>query len=149
MPNFAAALKAEIQRLARKEVKSQVSPTRQIVARYRREIAALKRQLAEQQKGMKRLLAQKSDLPTVAAGTNGHAEDVRFSAKSVRSQRSRLGLSAKDYGRLVGVSLLTIYNWEQGKSRPRKAQMDALVAVRGIGKREALARLAQLNGKRK
>jgi len=52
-----------------------------------------------------------------------------------------LKLSAADYGKLVGVSGLTIYSWESGKSRPRKAQLAALVAVRGIGKREALAKL--------
>jgi DNA-binding transcriptional regulator YiaG len=56
-------------------------------------------------------------------------------------------LSAKDYGKLVGVSLLSIYNWEQGKSRPQKAQRVALAAVRGIGKREAMAKLASMNGK--
>ena len=39
---------------------------------------------------------------------------------------------------------LTIYNWEQEKARPRKAQLAALVAVRGIGKREALLKLAEL-----
>jgi len=58
----------------------------------------------------------------------------------------RLGLSAADYARLVGVSSLTIYNWEHGKSRPRKEQLAALVAVRGIGKREALRRLELLKG---
>jgi DNA-binding transcriptional regulator YiaG len=72
-------------------------------------------------------------------------EGVRFSARSVRAQRRRLGLSAADYGRLVGVSALTIYNWESGKSRPRQAPFAAVVAVRGIGKREAAERLASLD----
>jgi len=71
----------------------------------------------------------------------------------VKAQRSRLDLSAADYGKLVGVSGLTIYNWEHEKARPRKAQLAALVAVRGIGKREALSKLADLtskkNGKRR
>ena len=35
-------------------------------------------------------------------------ESVRFSARSVKAQRSRLGLSAADYGKLVGVSGLTM-----------------------------------------
>ena len=43
--------------------------------------------------------------------------------------------------------MLTIYNWELGKSRPRKEQLAALVAVRGIGKREALKRLELLQEK--
>ena len=66
----------------------------------------------------------------------------------MKAQRSRLGLSAADYGKLVGVSGLTIYNWEHEKSRPRQAQLAALVAVRGIGKREALMKLAELTAKK-
>ena len=46
----------------------------------------------------------------------------------------------------MGVSALTVYNWEHQKSRPQKAQLAALVAIRGIGKREALARLELLKG---
>jgi DNA-binding transcriptional regulator YiaG len=75
-------------------------------------------------------------------------ESIRFSARSVKAQRNRLGLSAADYGKLVGVSGLTIYNWEHDKSRPRQAQLAALVAVRGIGKREALLKLAELTEKK-
>jgi hypothetical protein len=44
--------------------------------------------------------------------------------------------------------MLTIYNWEQGKARPQKAQLAALAKVRGIGKREALDKLA-LNDRKK
>lgn len=55
-----------------------------------------------------------------------------------------MGLSAADYAKLVGVSELTIYNWESGKTRPRQEQFAALVAVRGIEKREALKRLELL-----
>jgi len=58
-------------------------------------------------------------------------------------------LSAADYGKLVGVSGLTVYHWEHGKSRPRKAQLAGLVAVRGIGKREAVAKLEVLKAQRR
>ena len=68
-------------------------------------------------------------------------ENVRFPARSVAAQRRRLELSAADYAKLVGVSGLTIYNWESGKTRPRQEQLAALVAVRGIGKKEAQRRL--------
>lgn len=67
----------------------------------------------------------------------------------MKAQRKRLGLSAEKYAKLVGVSSLTIYSWEAGKSKPRKAQFDALVAVRGIGKREAMKRLAEMKKGRK
>ena len=146
MANLAGALKDEIRRLARKEIKAETGNTKQAVAQYRREIAELKRQVKKQEKKIafledrerKRLEQPETDVEAV--------EGARFSPRSVKSQRERLGFSAADYAKLVGVSSLTIYNWENGKSRPRKEQLAALVAVRGIGKREALRRLELLKG---
>jgi DNA-binding transcriptional regulator YiaG len=143
VPNIAAVLKEEIRRLAKKEVKLQVGKTQKAAAQHRREIAALKRLLGQQERAITLLKkqAQQQGEPQVEEEVG---ESVRFSARSVKAQRQRLGLSAADYGKLVGVSGLTIYNWEHQKSRPRKAQLAAVVAARGIGKREALKRLAEL-----
>lgn len=71
---------------------------------------------------------------------------VRFSPKWVKADRRRLGLSGKDYGALVGVSSVTIYNWERGKSRPGEERLAAWAEVRGYGKREALRKLELLKG---
>jgi len=49
-----------------------------------------------------------------------------------------------DYAALVGVSPLTIYNWESGKTRPGGPQMAAWATIRGLGKREAWKRLEDL-----
>jgi DNA-binding transcriptional regulator YiaG len=148
MPNIAAILKEEIRRLAKKEVKAEVGSTKQAVAKYRGDIANLKRTLGQQEREIKRLQKRVQQSDQVSA-EDEPSEDVRFSARSVKAQRTRLGLSAADYGMLVGVAGLTIYNWEKGTTRPRQAQLEALVAVRGIGKREALAKLAELKGKKK
>ena len=144
MPNIAAVLRQEICRLAKKEVKAQVGKTQRASAQYRRDIAVLKRQLGQQEREIKLLKKQQGQTPK----EEEPLESVRFSARSVKAQRSRLGLSAADYGKLVGVSGLTIYNWEHDKSRPRQAQLAALVAVRGIGKREAVMKLAGLTVKK-
>jgi len=72
------------------------------------------------------------------------AEKVRFSPKWLKLHRSRLKLSAHDYARLLGVSGQTVYHWEQGKARPRKAQLAAWAAMRRLRRREALKRLAML-----
>lgn len=140
---LAIALKDEIRRLARKEIKAQTGRTAKSVAQYRREIAGLKRQQREHEKRIAFLEAQAREtvVSAPAAELNGH---VRFSARSAKSQRRRTGLSAADYAKLVGVSPLTIYNWEHGTSRPRKEQFAALVAIRGLGKREAQAKLRLL-----
>ena len=146
MPNIATALRDEIRRLARREIKAETGTTKQAVAQYRREIAELKRQVKKQEKKIAFLENQERRRIEEPEVDEDAARGARFSPRSVKSQRQRLGLSAADYARLVGVSSLTIYNWEHGKSRPRKEQLAALVAVRGIGKREALRRLELLKG---
>lgn len=146
MADLAATLKEEIRRLAKKEIRAQTGATKQAVSQYRKEIASLKRQLREQEQKIAFLEAQERKRLEQPQAPAEATESARFSARSVAAQRKRVGLSAADYARLVGVSPLTIYNWEHGKSRPRKEQLDALVALRGIGKREAAARLKLLEG---
>lgn len=149
MPNLAVALKTEISRLARKEIKSNTSSTKGAVAQFRRDIAKLKRLMEVQQKEIAFLKAQERKRLGQPQSTNGEEEleGVRHSARSVRGQRKRLRLSAADFGKLVGVSGLTIYSWERGNRRPRKERLAALVAVREMGRCEALAKLAAMKAK--
>lgn len=144
MADLAGALKEEIRRLAKKVVKAETGSTKQAVAQYRREIAGLKRQLRQQEKKIAFLEDRERQRLGQPEAAGDAAEGARFSARSVKAQRKRLGFSAADYAALVGVSPLTIYNWEKGKTRPRPEQLASLVALRGIGKREALARLELL-----
>jgi hypothetical protein len=58
MPNIAAALKDEIRRLARREIKAETGLTKQAVAQYRGDIAKLKRLVQAQQKDIGFLKAQ-------------------------------------------------------------------------------------------
>ena len=148
MPNLVAALKDEIRRLAKKEVKAQTDTTKQAVVQYRRDIAQLKRQIQEQKRKIAFLETQERKRLGKPQVAESALENVRFSARSVRAQRKRIKFSAEDYARLVGVSTLTVYHWENGKSRPRQAQLAALVALRGVGRREALKKLELLSAKK-
>lgn len=140
MPNIASVLKDEIARIARKEIRREVGTLRKASAHYRRDIAALKKQVSrlERKAGImeKNVLAK-----PVTANVDPDEANLRFSPKGLKTQRDRLGLSAADYAKLAGVSPLSIYNWEKGKTRPRKAQIATLAALRGISKKEAAARL--------
>lgn len=140
MPNVAAVLKEEIRRLSRKEIREQVGPLKSAVADLRRTVAQLKRENVELQRRAT-FLEKREKSRLEEEPTKSEAEGRRFSPKWVLADRKRLGFSAKDYALLVGVSPLTIYNWEKGKSRPQAKQLASLAAVRGIGKREALRRL--------
>lgn len=145
MPNIAAVLRQEITRLARKEVKAQTEAIRKASAQYRRDIAQLKRHAAGLSKQVAHLVRQERK----QAAKGSPEADVagrRFSARGLKTHREKVGLSAANYGTLVGVTGQTIYSWEQGKSRPRDGQLAALVAVRELGKREAIKRLELLEG---
>jgi len=144
MPNFTSVLREEITRLAKRQVRRETGTTRRLSARHRRDIAELKRQvqdmtqrLAFLEKQERRRVAQ-SPAP---AETEGNS---RFSPKWLKAHRRKVGLSAADYAKLVGVSPLTIYKWEQGEFKPREQQVAALAAVRTLRKREALKRLEML-----
>lgn len=149
MPNIAAVFKQEISRLSRKEIRQQMQGLRKAATQSRRDIARLKRDASRLQGELTRLARQVGNgaAPRVAEGED-EAEGVRFTAKGVRSHRARLGVSAADFGRLIGVTGHTIYKWEHGAARPRKRQLAALAALRTIGKREASARLDKLSAKK-
>ena len=107
-----------------------------VVRNHRHEIAALKRQVASLERQVT-LLLRKNANSRPEASRETAARPIRFSAKRLQAQRSRLGLSAIDFGRLLGVSAQTIYNWEHEVARPRAEQLGKLAALRGVGKREA------------
>jgi DNA-binding XRE family transcriptional regulator len=142
MPNVLPALNEHVRKLARREIRAQTKKTKKASAKHRRDIAELKRQV-------KTLLGRLNMLEKRGIGAgpaikvaSSSAEGLRFRVDGLKTHRAKLGLSAKDYGKLVGVTGLTIYHWEQGKSKPRRRQLPAIAAVRGMGKREAEKMLA-------
>jgi len=145
MSKIVHVLKQEITRLARKEVSAGTRVLKKANAQYRRDIAQLKRQAQALSRQVEYLTRQEGKRVYAGAAETG-VESRRFSPRGLKSHRERLGMSAADYGRLVGVTAQTIYNWEQGKARPADPQLASLVGVRGLGKREAWQRLELLEG---
>ena len=148
MPNIAVVLKEEILRLARKEVRGQTNALKKASAQYRKDIAEMKRRISELQR--KVIPLEKQVLKNVPSEvTEVDAQRVRFRAQGLRSQRRRLGLSAADCGKLIGVTDQTIYNWEHEIARPRKEQLARIASLRRMGKREARACLEQTTARGK
>lgn len=147
MANLADTLKHEIARLARRELRREVGGMRKTVSSLRAEAAALKRQVAALEKALKAADRRaRADAPRGRAAADvpasaDKAEGLRFRAAGMASNRKRLGLSAADFGRLVGATGQSVYAWEQGKTKPRADALAAIAALRGIGKREVMARL--------
>jgi DNA-binding transcriptional regulator YiaG len=143
MANMASPLKAEISRVARKEVRAETADLKKSVSSYRTEIAALKRRAQALELAL-RLLSKAHGTAAPVESQALPEQKVRFGAKGLASQRRRLGLSAQDVGLLVGTSGQSIYNWEEGHARPRAKYLPALAALRTMGKKQAAARLASL-----
>lgn len=146
MGNLAKALKDEIRRLARREIRAELAVVKRATVQHRHEIARLKRELTETRRALGAVRAERDRLKAAAPPAEA-ADTKRWSPRGMAAHRKRLGLSAKDYGALVGVTGKTIYQWESGKRRPRPKQFAAVVALRGLGKREALARLTGRTGR--
>ncbi len=144
MPNLQTVLKQEIRRLARKEIRSELEATKKAVARHRREIAELKRKNKTLERAVSYLQSRETKRLKAGPSKAEPPAGSRFSVRSLKAQRRNSGLSQEDYGSLVGVSKTTIYNWESGRTKLGEKHLATLVSLRGIGKREALKRLALL-----
>lgn len=146
MSSFANQLKSEIARIARKEVRAETVGLKKANAQYRADIAALKRRLADTERTLARVAkgAGKARVKAVDSQEDdaSPAQGLRFRVAGFANLRKKLGLSAVEMGKLMGVSAQSVYHWETGKSRPRAAQLAAIAAVRKLGKREVAARLA-------
>lgn len=145
MPNIGTILKEEIARISRKQSRTETEQLKKASAHYRGEIAQLKRRLQALEQQIKRL--GKASARGAGAGAAAEEEadrQIRYSAKSLASQRRRLGLSAAALAKLLGVSALSVYKWESGNTRPRQKQIEAIAALRGMGRREAQKRLEEL-----
>ncbi len=144
MPNFAESFKAEVVRIARKEIRKEVEALRKAVAGHRAEIASLKRRAQSAEEGLRQF---KKGAPSAApkAEHNPAPRTRRFSPKTLQSQRKRLGLSADDVGRLVGASGQSIYNWESGSAVPRQKHLAAIGALKTLGKKSAAAHLESIS----
>lgn len=141
MPNLQSALREEIQRLARKEVRAEVGAMKQTVTQQRKDIAELKRRNKSLESAVAFLQGREKKRLKAGPAKDAPPEGSRFSMRSLKAQRRRAGVSQEEYARLVGVSRLSIYNWESGRTKPGPKHLAALVALRGLGKREVAKRL--------
>ena len=145
MSTFISSFKQEVIRLARKEAKAAVTPVRKPSGANRKALADLKRRVATLEKECRRLGSLVSKVP-VPQAEPAEGQKARITAKGMRSLRRKLGLTGADFAKLLGVSVMAVYQWERknGPLRVREATRTAILAVRDLGAREAKERLAGL-----
>lgn len=128
-------------------MRSEFEALRKASTTHRHEIAALKKRIQQLERQVKltskvESRSNKGTRPDTVS--EGSARQLRFSAARFAAQRKKVGLSAANYAKLLGVSALSVYKWESGQTRPRRAQLEAIAGIRSLGKREATARLEHL-----
>ena len=152
MPNIVKVLKDEVSRAARRESKKALASVTRPTVGLRRTLTDLKRKVAQLEKELSTLRKtiqgrRKADAPAAPEAV----DRARITAKSVCSLRRRLRLSGQEFARLLGVTAQVVYKWEKatGPLRVRQTTRAAILAVRGIGAREARRRLEEKNGSEK
>ena len=139
MPNIMSALKSEISRLARKEAKQVVAPVKKASANYRGLIAGLRKQIDALQGEVAALRRAAPKAEKVLASKTEPQGRFWITGKGVRAMRKKTGLTQEKFGKLVGVSVPTVVNWEKANGKVeirRKETMARLQGLKGKGKRE-------------
>jgi DNA-binding transcriptional regulator YiaG len=146
MSNVAKVLKAEISRVSRKEAKSAVNPTAKSLTVLKKTVVDLKKRIAALEKENKRLLAgvRKEKVETPPEPSE-EIKKARFTSTTIRSLRSRLGLSQVAFAKLVGVTPYSVHLWEtkEGPLNLREKTKTALLAIKGMGAKEVQEKLAE------
>jgi len=144
MNSFSNAFRAEVVRMARKELKPELQSMRKAITNHRSEIAALKREvksLASQLKAAKRQPPVAEETPPVAKKAIAQGSKAEFHPEVVRQMRAALGITQAQMAQLLGASQLSVSRWESGKARPRAAQLARIDDLRSMGPKNARRKL--------
>ena len=142
MPKLEQVLKAEIIRLAKKQIRDACSPLARGVRELKRRVSQLSKTVVALDKMRAALEAKRAAEGTKLEAPAEQVKAARLSPLLIKKLRARLGLGQDQLARLVGVSGPAVAHWELGRSRPQGSNKAALVALRGIGRREVKRMLA-------
>ena len=117
MSSIAKVLKAEIQRIVRREIAQMAAAQKQGLAVLKKANAEYKRRLAALEKQAKQQASVAQRTAGVEAPGDGAPDDMRVTAKALKSMRKRLGITQAELAKLLGVSMQVVSVWETKKGR--------------------------------
>ena len=142
MGKMEQALKPEITRIAKKQVRVTYLPLARDVRRLKRTVWALRKTVAVLARLGTELQTERQAQRAKLAVAPEEAKAARLSPLLIRKLRSRLGITQGELATLVGVSQSAVGSWEYEKAKPEGHNREALVALRKLGKREVRGILA-------
>ena len=136
MAKMEEVLRAEIARLAKKELRTVIDPLSRDVRTLKRTVSRLAKVISRLERAANlkadRLTVEREDLKA----SKEEVKASRISGRVIRNLRKKLGISQQKLAVLVGVSPGAVALWEQGHTRPRGTNKEALVALRKLGRRD-------------
>jgi DNA-binding transcriptional regulator YiaG len=142
-PSLAAALRAEVRRQSRQEIKKaqvrirrvqrQMTELRKTPQGQARVLASMRRRLAGLRSGIRQ------------AGTTVRRAGPQLAPPAIRAVRDRMRMTREQFAKLVGVSPGSIFGWESGRTLPRRGSIGRLLELRKVGVRAARAQLKSLD----
>ncbi len=142
MGKLEGVIKDEIIRLAKREMKMNFVPLRRDV----RSLKITASQLRKSVLGLQRFVSQQEKQVGAKAVPEVTPEDMkkaRFSPRLIKSLRKRLGVSQRELGKLAGVTVGAVFQWEKGKFEPKDEKKKILVGLRKLGRQNARKLLAE------
>ena len=143
MGKIESTIKAEIERLAKHEVKTVFRPLRKEVWGIRLKLSNLLKSFAPMNRLAKEIAESKAKEPKLAASPE-EVKASRFTPERIRRLREKLGISQRELGILVGATIGAVLSWEKGKFKPQGEKKSALVALRKVRKRHVKKMLAEM-----
>ena len=143
MGKIESVVKAEILRLARKEMRPAITPLTRRVRALNRQVKALTAENQRLARLVRRLEAARVQQVGKLTVSEKEVSRTRMSAGLIKKLRKRLGLTQQQLATLVSVSAAAVQSWEQGIARPTGDNRSALAALRKLGRRDVAKLLSE------
>lgn len=143
MGKIESIIKSEIQRLAKREVRSTFRPLRKEVWGMKLKLSNLLKNFTVVSRLVKEQAKQYEEKKLTLEASPEEVKASRLTPERIRRLRNKLGISQRELGILAGASLGAVLSWEKGKFKPRGDKKAALVALRKVRKRDVRKMLAE------
>lgn len=141
MQSIQIAITTEIETQLQSALKNQYAETK-------KELTKIKRLYAEQKKAISSMQKLIGELMAAREKTTPRKVICRVSKQSLGVLKNRLGVTATELARLLGVTLQTVSRWEHGKLNFSRKAKERIAELRLLGKRAVRQRLLKLNTER-
>ncbi len=143
MGKIESTIKSEIQRLAKREIKSTFVPLRREVRSLRLKLSSLSKNFSVLDRMAKEQIAPMAKEKFKLETSPDEVKAARLTPPRIRRLRLKLGLSQRELADLTGASMGSVVMWEKGKFKPKSDKKGALIALRKLGKRQVRKMLAE------